>query len=68
MPHSRFSLDEERLFPDHAHAPGHEPRPTDTAEAEAAPILGWSEFARFAGAALLLLAGLGLISALLMRG
>lgn len=67
MPHSRFTLDDERLFPDHAHAPGHEPRPTDTAEAEAGPILGPAELARFAGAALLLLAGLGLISALLMR-
>jgi len=69
MASTRFHLDPDRIFPDHAYAPGYEPAPRvpPPPEEEERVITG-GEFVRFTFAALLMVVALAVLSGLMMAG
>jgi len=63
---TRFTLDPDRVFPDHAYAPGYEPT-LPTAEPEVPPdILPAADLIGFVAAAGLVMGALALISVVLL--
>ncbi len=67
MSSTRFVHDPDRIFPDHAYAPGYEPVQRE-ASLEAPPerILGPADMFRFAVAAVMVAGVLALLSALIL--
>ncbi len=67
MSSTRFIRDPNRVFPDHAYAPGYEPVAREPVPEDAPErIIGRADFARFAAAACLLAGMLAVVSVLLM--
>ena len=69
MSSTRFIPDPDRIFPDHAYAPGYEPaRREEPPELPPERIIGPADMARFAAASCMVVGGLALVSALIMGG
>lgn len=64
MSMTRFTLDPDRVFPDHAYAPGYEPKSQEVEQPQTS-ILTVADFIRFFTAAGLVVGGLSLISMLI---
>ncbi len=70
MPNRRLRPDPhdfDRIFPDHAYAPGYEPAPRERPpEEERERVIAAGEMIRFAFAALMVLAGMAALSGLML--
>lgn len=67
MASTRFHLDPDRIFPDHAYAPGYEPAPrVPIPEDERERVLGSGDLVRFACAAVMAMAGVAALSGLIL--
>ena len=67
MPSTRFDLDPDRIFPDHAYAPGYEPAPrAPIAPEDREAVIASGEMLRFAFAALLVIGAIAAVASLIV--